>query len=112
MEVIDPDYYKNLQLILEHNLEDIGLELTFSIEDFSFGRRDIIDLIPNGRNIPVTEDEKEKVRQLGMSASNDDSHLKSDQGILGWLLRNGQPQFDCQFYSSRVGTLDFRFAGY
>jgi hypothetical protein len=37
MQAIDPDYYKNLQLILEHNLEDIGLELNFSIEDFSFG---------------------------------------------------------------------------
>jgi E3 ubiquitin-protein ligase HUWE1 len=64
MEAIDPDYYKNLQMILEHNLDDIGLELTFSIEDFSFGRRDIIDLIPNGRNIPVTEDEKEKYVSL------------------------------------------------
>lgn len=39
MEAIDPDYYKNLQMILEHNLDDIGVELTFSIEDFSFGRR-------------------------------------------------------------------------
>lgn len=58
MEAIDPDYYKNLQLILEHNLADIGLELTFSIEDNSFGRSQIIDLIPNGRNIPVTEETK------------------------------------------------------
>lgn len=58
MEAIDPDYYKNLQLILEHKLEDIGLELTFSIEDHSFGRSQIIDLIPNGRNIHVTDETK------------------------------------------------------
>lgn len=64
MEAIDPDYYKNLQLILEHNLEDIGLELTFSTEDHSFGRSQTIDLIPGGRAIPVTEDSKERYVDL------------------------------------------------
>jgi hypothetical protein len=64
MQAIDPDYYKNLQLILEHNLEDIGLELTFSIEDHSFGRSQTIDLIPGGRKIPVTEDSKERYVDL------------------------------------------------
>ena len=58
MEAIDPDYYKNLQMILEYKLVDIGLDLTFSIEDYSFGRSQIIDLLPNGRNIPVTEETK------------------------------------------------------
>jgi len=64
MEAIDPDYYKNLKLILEHNLDDIGLELTFSIEDHSFGRLQTIDLVPNGRNIKVTEESKEKYVSL------------------------------------------------
>eukprot|EP00804_Cyclotella_cryptica_P030429 CCRYP_008520-RB/>CCRYP_008520-RB protein AED:0.03 eAED:0.03 QI:213/1/1/1/1/1/14/495/4469 len=64
MQAIDPDYYKNLQLILEHNLEDIGVELTFSTEDHSFGRSQIIDLIPNGRNIAVTDETKEKYVDL------------------------------------------------
>ena len=59
MQAIDPDYYKNLKMILEYNLEDIGLELTFSTEAHSFGRSQIIDLIPDGRNIKVTEDSKE-----------------------------------------------------
>jgi E3 ubiquitin-protein ligase HUWE1 len=58
MDAIDPDYYKNLQLILEHKLEDIGLELTFCIEDHSFGQSQIINLIPNGRNIHVTDETK------------------------------------------------------
>lgn len=64
MEAIDPDYYKNLKLILEHNLDNIGLELTFSIEDHSFGRLQTIDLVPNGRNIKVTEESKEKYVSL------------------------------------------------
>jgi E3 ubiquitin-protein ligase HUWE1 len=64
MQAIDPDYYKNLQMILEHNLEDIGLELTFSTEDHSFGRYEKIDLIPGGRKVPVTEDSKERYVDL------------------------------------------------
>lgn len=61
MEAIDPDYYRNLKTILDYKLEDIGLDhLTFSIEDMSFGRTKIVDLIPNGRKIPVTEENKEE----------------------------------------------------
>lgn len=58
MEAIDPDYYRNLKTILEYKLEDIGLDLTFSIEDHSFGRNQVIDLIENGRNNVVTEERK------------------------------------------------------
>lgn len=64
LQAIDPDYYKNLQMILEHNLEDIGLELTFSTEDHSFGRSRTIDLIPDGRTIPVTEESKARYVDL------------------------------------------------
>jgi E3 ubiquitin-protein ligase HUWE1 len=65
MEAIDPDYYRNLKTILDFSLEDIGLDLTFSIEDHSFGRSQVIDLIPNGRKTPVTEENKEEyVRQV------------------------------------------------
>lgn len=64
MEAIDPDYYKNLKAILEYSLVDIGLELTFSIEDHSFGRNQIIDLIPDGRNIIVTDETKAKYVSL------------------------------------------------
>ena len=64
MQAIDPDYYKNLKAILEYNLEDIGLELSFSTEVHSFGKSQIIDLIPNGRNIKVTEKNKEEYVSL------------------------------------------------
>jgi len=64
MEAIDPDYYKNLKMILEYNLADIGLDLTFSIDDISFGRSQIIDLIPGGRNIPVTDETKSRYVSL------------------------------------------------
>jgi len=64
MEAIDPDYYRNLKTILEFKLADIGMELTFSIEDHSFGRIQTIDLIPNGRTIHVTEERKEEYVRL------------------------------------------------
>jgi len=64
MEAIDPDYYKNLKSILEYDVADLGLDLTFSIEDHSFGRCQVVDLIPNGRNIPVTEENKSKYVSL------------------------------------------------
>uniref|UniRef100_A0A8J9SSC5 HECT-type E3 ubiquitin transferase n=1 Tax=Phaeodactylum tricornutum TaxID=2850 RepID=A0A8J9SSC5_PHATR len=60
MEAIDPDYYKNLKTILEYNLADIGLDLTFSIDDHSFGRSQVIDLISDGRSVAVTETNKEE----------------------------------------------------
>jgi len=56
MEDIDPEYFKNLKWILEN---DISLfELTFSYESDNFGKIEIVDLLPNGRNIPVTEENK------------------------------------------------------
>lgn len=64
MQAIDPDYYKNLKMILEYNLEDIGLDLTFSTEDHSFGRSRTVDLIENGQNINVTEENKEQYVSL------------------------------------------------
>jgi len=64
MEAIDPDYYKNLKSVLEFDLGDLGLDLTFSIEDHSFGRNQVVDLIPNGRNIHVTEENKSKYVSL------------------------------------------------
>ncbi|KAG7352855.1 HECT-domain ubiquitin-transferase [Nitzschia inconspicua] len=64
MEAIDPDYYKNLKTILEYDLGDLGLDLTFSIEDHSFGTSQTVDLIEDGRNVPVTEENKAKYVSL------------------------------------------------
>lgn len=58
MEAIDPEYYRNLHSILDNKIEDLGLELTFSAEQSNFGRMEIVDLIPHGRNIAVTNENK------------------------------------------------------
>eukprot|EP01068_Selenidium_serpulae_P010531 Selendium_serpulae@DN5486_c0_g1_i1.p1 len=64
-ESLDPEFYKNLMMILEHDINDIGLdELTFNVEVDEFGRRRVVELKPGGENIPVTNDNKHQYVQL------------------------------------------------
>lgn len=58
MESEDYSFYKGLVYLTEHNISDLGYELTFSTEVNEFGVNDVRDLIPNGRNIVVTEETK------------------------------------------------------
>lgn len=57
MESFDPDYYKSLVWMLENDITDAIFQ-SFSVEDEEFGVTRIVDLVPNGRDIPVTEDNK------------------------------------------------------
>lgn len=60
LEAIEPDYYKSLQQILDTPLDMLGLDLTFSAEVNEFGQISTIDLIPNGREVIVTDDNKQE----------------------------------------------------
>ena len=62
METVDLDYYKSLLWMLENDISDIITE-TFSIENEAFGVTEVVDLIENGRNIPVTEENKHEYVQ-------------------------------------------------
>lgn len=64
METLDLDYFKSLMWMLENDITDIITE-DFSVESDDYGEHKIIDLIPNGRNIAVTEKNKhEYVKQV------------------------------------------------
>ena len=63
METLDLDYYKSLLWTLENDISDIITE-TFSIETEVFGVNEVVDLVENGRNIPVTEENKQEYVQL------------------------------------------------
>lgn len=63
MESLDLDYYKSLLWMLENDITDIITE-TFSVQTEAFGEEQIIDLIPDGRNIPVTEENKHEYVRL------------------------------------------------
>ncbi|KAF9195150.1 hypothetical protein BGZ51_004577 [Haplosporangium sp. Z 767] len=57
VEAVDPEYYKSLVWMLDNDITDI-VDETFSVETDDFGNKKIVDLKPNGRNIPVTEENK------------------------------------------------------
>ncbi|KAL3688671.1 hypothetical protein R1sor_014980 [Riccia sorocarpa] len=70
IEAIDPDYYKNLKWMLENDISDI-LGLTFSIDadeekHILYEKTEVTDyeLIPGGRNIRVTEENKHEYVDL------------------------------------------------
>ncbi|XP_026509751.1 E3 ubiquitin-protein ligase HACE1 isoform X2 [Terrapene carolina triunguis] len=61
---IDPEYAKNLQWILDNDISDLGLELTFSVETDVFGAMEEVPLKPGGASILVTQDNKAEYVQL------------------------------------------------
>jgi E3 ubiquitin-protein ligase HUWE1 len=63
MESLDPDYYRSLVWMLENDITDVITE-SFSIQQDNFGEIQILDLIPNGHNIPVSEENKHEYVQL------------------------------------------------
>ncbi|KAJ2827206.1 E3 ubiquitin-protein ligase tom1, partial [Coemansia erecta] len=63
MEAIDPSYYKSLEWILENDITDV-FEETFSFEVNDFGNHRVIDLVPNGHDVLVTEDNKAEYVRL------------------------------------------------
>ncbi|KAH0544802.1 hypothetical protein FGG08_001031 [Glutinoglossum americanum] len=63
METLDLDYYKSLVWMLENDITDIITE-TFSVETDAFGESQTIDLIPDGHNTPVTEENKHEYVRL------------------------------------------------
>lgn len=63
LESIDPEYHKSLVWMLENDIDGV-IDLTFSIESDDFGVTSIVDLLPNGRNIPVTNANKHEYVRL------------------------------------------------
>ena len=59
MESIDPDFYKSLRWMLDNSIDGV-IDQTFSIEEEKFGETETIDLIPDGQNIAVTDENKEE----------------------------------------------------
>lgn len=58
MESEDYSFYRGLVYLMENNINNLGCDLTFSTEINEFGVTETRDLIPDGRNIPVTEENK------------------------------------------------------
>ncbi|GAW19742.1 hypothetical protein ANO14919_092310 [Xylariales sp. No.14919] len=64
MEGVDADFHRSLQWMLDNDISGGILEQTFSTEDERFGVMTVEDLIPNGRNIDVTNENKKEYVDL------------------------------------------------
>jgi len=49
-----------VQWLLDHDIDDLGLELTFSVETDVFGTLQVVDLVQGGSQLPVTDANKER----------------------------------------------------
>lgn len=58
VESIDPEYARNLQWILDNDITDLGLDLTFCLESNVFGVQEMTELKKDGASIPVTDENK------------------------------------------------------
>ncbi|KAL7754326.1 hypothetical protein RI367_000307 [Sorochytrium milnesiophthora] len=63
MESVDMEFHRSLQWMLNNDITDV-LDLTMSTEDDRFGEVVTIDMIPGGRDIPVTEENKKQYVEL------------------------------------------------
>lgn len=63
MESFDPEFYKSLTWILENDITNVIVE-TFSVEEDEFGMKTTVDLIEDGRNIEVTNENKHEYVRL------------------------------------------------
>lgn len=64
MEGVDADFHRSLQWMLDNDISGGILEQTFSTEDERFGVLTTEDLIPNGRDIDVTNENKKEYVDL------------------------------------------------
>ena len=59
MEGVDAEVYNSLKWTLDNEINDV-LDLTFSADDDRFGEVVTVDLIPNGRDIEVNDENKKE----------------------------------------------------
>lgn len=63
METLDLEYFKSLMWMLENDITNVIIE-DFSVETDDYGEKKTVDLIPDGRNIPVTQENKHEYVRL------------------------------------------------
>jgi E3 ubiquitin-protein ligase HUWE1 len=85
IEAVEPDYYKSLQQLIQYSLDDLCLELTFSADSQVFGKNVVIDLIPGGSKIAVTDENKgEYVRLIAHHRMTTAIRLQIDSFLEGF----------------------------
>lgn len=79
---LDPQFHKNLKWILENNIDEADLGLTFEADADNFGMVEAVELVPNGRDVPVSEDNKREYVRLVMELKLQKSIGKQMEALL------------------------------
>ncbi|EGD83203.1 ITCH protein [Salpingoeca rosetta] len=64
LETVDPEYYKNLIWILDNDIDELYLGMTFSVDEHEFGQIKEHELKPGGADIDVTDANKKEYVEL------------------------------------------------
>ncbi|KAH7932471.1 hypothetical protein HPB52_024516 [Rhipicephalus sanguineus] len=63
IEAVDPDLHRSLTWMLNNDIGDY-IDTTFSVEHNAFGQLQVHELKPNGKDLPVTDDNKKEYVRL------------------------------------------------
>lgn len=63
LEAVDPEYYNSLEWMLHNDITDV-LDLTFAIEEEVFGETTLVELVPGGASMAVTNENKHEYVRL------------------------------------------------
>lgn len=85
LESIDPEYHKSLVWMLDNDIDGV-LDLTMSVERDDFGVTKIVDLIPDGRNVAVTNENKAEYVRL-IADQRLSAEIKDQIGVSSARLR-------------------------
>ena len=66
LESIDPEFYNSLCWIRDNNIEECDLEMFFCTDFEILGKISEVELKPDGKNIQVTEENKEEYVNMMM----------------------------------------------
>lgn len=61
---MEPDYFKNLKWMLDNDITDVFSDDTFTAETDYFGRKEVVELVPGGKDIKLTEANKREYVNL------------------------------------------------
>lgn len=61
---MEPDYFKNLKWMLDNDITDVFSDYTFTAETDYFGRKEVVELVPGGKDLKLTEANKREYVNL------------------------------------------------
>jgi E3 ubiquitin-protein ligase HUWE1 len=105
IEAIDPQFYKSLNDILNMDIDELGLELYFAVEEEFGGSVSVVELIPGGKDRLVTDANKWDYVQLVTSHKMISSIMSQTNALLAGFHELIPPSLISMFTESELELL-------